>query len=262
MDEEKSHFEAQRVLYVAVTRAKSRLYLLDNSSKSTKHSFRSLLKKQVFLAEEQPDAAEATAHPLLDLFKLPLSYYASENLAPQPYLNPPVTALSSGIPRLSGIVAHQLLQWICENHPATPTDIPWQLAEYEYKKLGFTPAMQAHALTALQAQIKQLFAHPIGSWIIASHQQEQNEYAILVSQQERTITRIIDRLFEYNGLLWIIDFKTGKEDPTTLVKYQQQLTEYAYYLSSQTNLPIHCGLYYLPTSHWVHWEYEVQVNQM
>lgn len=260
MDEEKSHYEAQRVLYVAVTRAKSRLYLLDNTNKSSKHSFRSLLKKQVFLAEDQPEGAEESAYPLPELFKLPLAYYSPDNPAPQPYLNQPITALSSGIPRLTGIVAHQLLQWICENHPATPTDIPWQLAAYEYKKLGFTPALQAQALATLQEQIKQLFAHPIGSWIIAPHQQEQNEYALLVASQERTITRIIDRLFEHNGTLWIIDFKTGKEDANTLIKYKKQLTEYAECLSSQTNLPIQCGLYYLPTSHWVSWEYQAQLN--
>ena len=39
IDEEKTSYEAQRLLYVAVTRAKSRLYLMDSATKTSKGSF-------------------------------------------------------------------------------------------------------------------------------------------------------------------------------------------------------------------------------
>ena len=171
-------------------------------------------------------------------------------------LNAPPAALSAGIPRLTGIVAHQFLQWICEHHPQTIEQIPWNLARDEFKKLGFNEEMQHTALSTLQDQITQMFHNETGAWIIARHHKERNEYELLVEQQNNLVTRIIDRTFEDNGTLWIIDFKTGKEALITSTQHQKQLNEYGYYLSSRTSLPIHCGLYYLSNGHWVSWQYQ------
>jgi ATP-dependent exoDNAse (exonuclease V) beta subunit len=157
---------------------------------------------------------------------------------------------------LIGIITHQLLQWICDHHPATIAEIPWNLANYEFKKLGFDEQMQLEALKILQEQITRIFHDPKGAWIIAKHEKEQNEYALLVAQQGRPVTRIIDRTFEDQNKLWIIDFKTGKEDEKTLIKHQEQLNEYGLYLSERSSLPIHCGIYYLMSNHWVDWQYE------
>lgn len=256
LDEEKSSYEAQRVLYVAVTRAKSRLYLLDSATKLSKGSFHSLLKHQEFTAANQDEIAGELVIPLPKLNRLPLEFYVQNECNLNSFLNAPTKGLSVGIPRLTGIVAHQLLQWICEHHPATVDQIPWNLPQYEFKKLGFDEEAQVSALSALQIQITQLLADPVGSWIIAEHSNEQNEYELLVENQNKTVTRIIDRSFEENNCLWIIDFKTGKEDEKALTKHQQQLNEYGYYLSSRTSLSIHCGLYYLTNSHWINWQYE------
>ena len=116
--------------------------------------------------------------------------------------------------------------------------------------------MQQAALSTLQKQISQLFQDPTGLWIISKHYKEQNEYELLVEYQNNLVTRIIDRTFEDKGILWIIDFKTGKEDVSALSQHQQQLNEYGYYLSSRSPLAIHCGLYYLSNSHWLSWQYE------
>jgi ATP-dependent exoDNAse (exonuclease V) beta subunit len=258
LDEVKSAFEAQRLLYVAVTRAKSRLYLLDNATRISKKSFRSMLKHQQFTEDEPDQTPEETGFPLPQLMKLPLNHYLlPEEATPFPGLTKQATqALSQGIPRLTGIVTHQLLQWICDHHPETPEQIPWNLARYEFRKLGFDETMQHEALTALQKQIRQLFSDPTGLWIIGKHDREHNEYELLVAEQNRPVTRILDRTFEDQGKHWIIDFKTGKEDEETLKQHQEQLNEYASCLHDQTALPIHCGVYYLPSSHWVTWEYK------
>lgn len=256
LDQEKSSYEAQRLLYVAVTRAKSRLYLMDCSSKTSKGSFHSLLKHQEFIDVEQSDTPEETTFPIPELTKLPLEFYSQNKLDTMAPLNARTPDLSTATPRLTGIVAHRLLQWICDNHPKAIEQIPWNLALYEFKKLGFDKEMQQLALSTVQAQISQLFKDETGLWIIAKHDKEQNEYELLVESQNNLVTRIIDRTFEEKGKLWIIDFKTGKEEIKALTQHQQQLNEYGYYLSSLTTLPIHCGLYYLNKSHWVHWQYE------
>ena len=57
------------------------------------------------------------------------------------------------------------------------------------------------------------------------------------------------------GIRWIIDFKTGQDTEASLIKHREQLSEYARYLSEDPLQPICCGLYYLKTDHWVHWDY-------
>lgn len=254
IEAEKSAYEAQRLLYVAVTRAKSRLYLMDSSSKTAKNSFHSLLKHQEFIAHEEDDLAEQITLSPPKLYQLPLAYYTQNKAAPAVFLNAKTPDLAEGIPRLTGIVAHQLLQWICDNHPQSPSDVPWSLARYELKKTGFDQETQEEAFKLLHDQITTLFACPKGKWIIAQHDKEANEYELLVKQNNKTATRIIDRSFEENGIFWIIDFKTGKETDHTRAKHQEQLNEYAKHIACITPLPIQCGLYYLPHAHWVQWQ--------
>lgn len=256
LDEEKNNYEAQRVLYVAVTRAKARLYLFDSSSRTSKSSFRSLLKHQEFEVSKQEEVAESIEHPLPQLYKLPLSFYQKAKSELINFINPATTGLVTGTPRLIGIVTHQLLQWICDNHPRTINEIPWSIAEHELIRLGFDQELQRTALTIIQNQIAQLFKDKTGLWIITKHEKEHNEYELLVEHQNKLVTRIIDRIFVDNSKLWIIDFKTGKEDETALMQHQKQLNEYGYYLSSRYSLPIHCGLYYLANGHWISWQYE------
>ncbi|MFA6302624.1 MAG: UvrD-helicase domain-containing protein [Legionella sp.] len=259
IDAEKAAYESQRVLYVAATRAKSRLYLLCSSSKTAKGSFKSFLKHQTFELIQEESSEDEIRHSLPKLVQLPLYLY--QNTEPgSEFINPPPAHLAPGIPRLTGVVTHQLLQWICDNHPATSAEIPWNLAQYEFKKLGFDAAQTVSAMHTLQEQINALFADAIGSWIIKAHQQEQNEYELLVNHNQKIVTRIIDRTFIEKDILWIIDFKTGKEDEVSLSKHQQQLNEYAYYLSSRTDLTIRCGLLYLVNMRWDEWAYEHSKN--
>lgn len=259
LDEVKSHYEAQRLLYVAVTRAKSRLYLMDHSGRSSKTSFRNLLNHVEFTDDKSIFLIEETNVSLAKLGRLPLDYYrnkGSEVINVRLNAKTAPSLLSANTPRLTGIITHQLLQWICNHHPETVAEIPWNLARYELRKLGFDEKMQHDALFGMEEQITRMFEDQTGLWIISKHHQEQNEYELLVEQQNRPITRIIDRTFEEQGKRWIIDFKTGKEDENSLIKHRQQLHEYGSYLSKHTPLPIYCGIYYLHSNHWVSWQYE------
>lgn len=255
LDDEKSYYESQRLFYVAVTRAKKRLYLSDGSSKTSKRSFRGLLKHQEFISFEPEQEAEISAQGNPQLVQLPISFYQATVEPPFEPLNK-MSTLSSGLPRLIGIVTHRLLQWICDNHPSNLNEIPWLLVTQELSQLGLDKETQIQAEATIKEQLTRLFQDPIGLWIIAAHHKEHNEYPLLVEHNNRLVTRVIDRTFEENNQLWVIDFKTGKEDSQSQKKYQQQLNEYATYLAQQTNLSIQCGLYYLNNNHWVNWAYQ------
>jgi ATP-dependent exoDNAse (exonuclease V) beta subunit len=259
LDEVKNFYEAQRVLYVATTRAKSRLYLMDHCQKTSKNSFRSLLKHQAFKENKALDLAESNPYPAPKLMQLPLHCYQNNdslmNRHEANYSKNPPSTLSTSMPRLIGIVTHYVLQWICDNHPKSFQEIPWNLASYQFKMLGFSEAIQIEALNKVQEQIERLFQDPLGNWIISKQDNEHNEYELLIEHQGKPVIRIIDRIFEEHNKFWIIDFKTGKEEEHKLIQHRLQLNEYGSYLSEHTKLPIHCGIYYLANNHWVHWEY-------
>ena len=256
LDAEKSYYESQRLLYVATTRAKSRLYLLDCSLKPAKQSFRAMLKNQEFLSCLPPEAEIEKPLPTTPLLKrLPLSFYVEEATLILPSSEPAlaIPKMKTNHSRLIGIVTHKMLQWICTYHPSTPGQIPWAFAQQELKALGFSPDIISKALDAIKEQLYSLFADPIGAWLIAPHHNEHNEYELLVEHNERLVTRIIDRTFVDQQQLWIIDFKTGSNDQDSQSKHRQQVQNYAEYLSYQSTLPIRCGVYYLANNHWLSW---------
>lgn len=257
LETEKSQYELQRLLYVAVTRAKKRLYLFDNREKSIQGSFRQLLQNQVFLTDELDNASVQTqeeAVALPELFRLPEDYYHH----PPPFLHQPITntqppVITDNTPRLIGIVAHELLQWVCDHHPETIADVPWELAYNQLKTLGFEGEEFLNAETLLVTQITRFFHNPIGQWIMKPHEQERNEYELLVDHEGKTVTRIIDRTFCEHDVRVIIDFKTGADNTSTQKKHRQQLNDYAALLSYRYTQPVRCGLYYLATDRWVDW---------
>ena len=260
LDAEKGQYEAKRLLYVAVTRAKKRLYLLDGTGRTAKKSFRGLLKQQEFaLYEHEQKAADETI-TLPELSQLPLSFYLQPPIN-NPYTLNTMSELQLAIPRLIGVVTHRLLQWICDNHPSKTNDLPWNLIEQELTQLGLDKETKNNSLKSIKEQIDNLFKDPIGQWIIASHHNEHNEYELLLEKNDTLVTRIIDRTFATKEHLWIIDFKTGKENEVSEATYREQLNEYAYYLTQHSSLPIQCGLYYLATNHWLHWHYEPELSQ-
>lgn len=259
IEEEKNAYELQRLLYVAATRARFRLYLFDHSIQSSKGSFKSLLKNQPFMdfnGDDEEKINTTRHHPKPQLVRLPLTHYtkAPPFSIPTAHQAPPL--FSTGLQRLIGIATHHLLHWICENHPNETDQIPWHLAQHQLTQMGIDGHARADAEALLKKQIQQLFNDPIGQWIIRQQEEEKNEYQLLIELNGRLVTRVMDRTFVANNTRWVIDFKTGQADKETIIAHEKQLNDYAFYLSNQTTKPIQCGLYYLHSSYWHHWCYQ------
>jgi ATP-dependent helicase/nuclease subunit A len=257
LDAEKTAYEQQRLLYVATTRAKERLYLFDYTSSVTKNTFRASLETQCFtpMPSEHVHEAKASDDPLR--YYLPDTFYQ----APALPIIPEALELNSVLPELTparalGTIAHQLLEWICTYHPETPSDVPWTIATHALHALGLSTS----ALNALNEQLETLISNMFhdtrGAWILKKHQDEQNEYALLVHENNRVTTCIIDRLFFENGVCWVIDFKTGQDETEQQKAHQKQLNTYAYHMAEHVNIPIRCGVYYLTHNRWIEWAWE------
>ena len=253
---QKNNYELQRLLYVAATRAKNRLYLFDNHETIHQGTFRHLLQRQVFSTSNNPVDIAIKAKALPRVYHLPISYY--EHLPEQAAIVAPSRLnIADSSARLIGIITHELLQWICDKHPGSLKDIPWTLATHQLKAWGFNALELQAAEAKIQRQITQFFNDSIGQWIIQSHEDERNEYELLVLDDQSIVTKIIDRTFCDQGIRWIIDFKTGYEDKQNQMRYKQQVNDYArLFAARDREKTIHCGLYYLDTNHWVTWAYD------
>lgn len=257
LDAEKEHFEQQRLLYVAATRAKKRLFLFDHQDNSDKKSFRGLLKHQIFqtVTPTENNPIEKERQNLV-LKRLPLSYYQNPISPPKESLNPQEIIGLSNMDRQIGILTHELLQWICTHHPQNINPLPWGYIENKLRQQGISVAQTKTILSQIRNQLHCFLTNETGAWICQEHDKEENEYALLVVEGEDIKTRIIDRTFLADGKRWIIDFKTGQESFLSLKKHQAQVNGYANIFKKIDASPIHCGLYYLSTGSWIDWVYE------
>ena len=253
LDDKKSHYESQRLLYVALTRAKHRLYLFDHYKTIRQGSFSQMLIQQTFTTLEPatkstPDATESL--PLL--WRLPISYYQQSPVLNLKKMNTSPLTIADSTPRLIGIVTHEILQWICTFHPQKASDIPWQLAIDQLMTMGFIEQSLSQALAQIKAHISALIEDARGQWIIKARSDEQNEFELLTEHGESSC--IIDRTFTEAGVRWIIDFKTGQPDEQSLQSHHNQLNHYAELLRQNPRQIIRCGLYYLTNLQWIEWE--------
>lgn len=253
LDGEKERYERQRLLYVGVTRAKKRLFLLDNRVKPHTGSFRAMLATYPFesLVQVQEEGEQPSAYIPPTLSRLTLEAYTDtqKNRFTSGHERP-VLSLETSARRI-GIIAHRWLQRICQAQIKRSTDLPWQTIEAECQQAGLVGDDKEAALALLSLQFNQLFECPQGQWLIDAHTEAQSEYAFCVTQDKRVSTYIVDRIFYADGTRWIIDFKTGHDDEATQAKHKEQVTRYAYFLKSYFNEPIACGVYYLSTGRWV-----------
>lgn len=260
LDAQKEHFELQRLLYVAVTRAKKRLFLFDKQPEPSNLSFRALLKNQVFeLQAPTNNNTQTHSTPLLKRVKLA----CLPTIQPQPFhIHQSFYGLEQTNPsHLLGQIIHLLLQWIGEHHPTSSDQIPWEIATDQLQKMGLNTQ---HYLLEIQQSILAFLNHPIGQWIMQPRSVEYNEYAILTSIEGEITTRIIDRLFIENNTLWIIDYKTGLSDDKSQQKHQNQLNEYAILLNSIFKpSQIQCGIFYLNQPNpWIYWNHKEHIEDI
>lgn len=253
LDAEKDKYEQLRVLYVALTRAKRRLYLLDYHATPAKESFRSTLSQLTFEPFVSTVTTLSNKIKEAGFYRVPLKTYLKQILPLCPEGHEVMILSTDNRARVLGVIAHRWLQWVCERKINHVSAMPWLAIERNCLEAGFVNQEKDWAINALQTQFQRLFNSEIGQWIIASHTDEQNEYALLVSENNAVKTYIVDRTFYEQGCRWIIDFKTGLDDEAAIAKHHMQVERYAWCFRQNSPDPIYCGLYYLATGKWVKW---------
>lgn len=249
-EDKQEYFELQRLCYVAFTRAKKRLYCLDGQEKGASGSFRRLFP------EDYLQKAQASTKSVIEknheslMFRVPQYQYIQEPLEKPPAFHAGECFQNKLWQKHFGTITHRILQWICQFHPQSLSDIPWEIARYQFKTLGWSAKETEKGIEKIQELITQFWNDPIGQWLKKPRAFEKNEFALLIQDGDIVRNAIIDRTFVEDNTLWIIDFKTHTEKQ----QYQQQLNRYAQALNVlYPQYRLSCGLFYLTTATWKTW---------
>ena len=268
VDEKKALFERQRLLYVALTRARSHLHLLAVQGDNTRntHSFFKWIEPHI------PQTTSIQSNMALpsdvkNLKRLKLSYFSDITTEEVFLRNLPISIAEGEKEKaIMGTFIHEQIQYCAENHLKHPSEIDASCWKSRLIELGiYAEKSQEEAIIQAHLALERLYQDERGLWIIQEHQQEKNEYALNYRDENGEIkTAILDRVFIANGICWIIDYKITQEilPQGNLEKhfaplpYQKQLEHYAKLFGTiEKNYPIHLGLYYPLTQSWIAWNY-------
>ena len=239
--------ETDRLLYVAVTRARERLHLLGqvppdrgqpDAGAAPRAARGSLLERlwpvvgSTWPATTSSPASQATAgspsapwqQPVLR--RLPSGWQRpaappSLRLAPasSPALRNPVTYdWASAWARQAGSVAHRWLQQIASEGAAHYPPARLQSLRPQFRQLlrrqGADSASLDQAVLRVEAVLQEALSDPQGQWLLSTgHTEQLNEYSVTVAEGGRYRQLIIDRAFvDSEGVRWIVDYKTSSHE--------------------------------------------------
>lgn len=291
IEKTKSHHEMQRLLYVAVTRARETLHLIgvvNNDSKeptilkkppagsflqilwpSCQHSF------STHVIVPTDEKANLTCKPASIIPTRLTHDWQSPLLNIKPIVqiaeNNPLNATSKlkSDEQIIGTIIHEILAAIgnkplthWQNQTIEPLLRYWQSRQrYQLQSMSLL-----ELFTIVRDAIFKTLSDPIGQWIFSpNHLDAKNELPVTVVDDDGSIIHYrIDRTFiDANNQRWIIDYKTTSPKPdepwgdflnAAVIEHQTQLNQYGKALRHVENRPIKLGLYFPRCSGWHHWD--------
>lgn len=240
--DQQDELEQLRLLYVAATRARRRLYLVGQVRTKAEKDGRtlapppssSLLAKlwpqierdfeSAFAAVPQATETDAAGEPAPYLLRRLASDW---QLPPPPRIDwraeaAPDVAADTAIEfswagetaRQVGVLVHALLDRVAreglERWSAARVDALAPLLEERLCWQGVSPAELEPAIRRILSAVTSTLADERGRWLLTAHDQSVSEYALSGIVAGRTVSGVIDRTFvDEQGVRWIVDYKTG-----------------------------------------------------
>ncbi|MCS5708240.1 UvrD-helicase domain-containing protein [Candidatus Berkiella cookevillensis] len=281
---QKNRYELIRLLYVALTRAKSKLFLCFSLEKNEANdyiepkagSFLELLWDYINISDDTENKIHEDckisnvntpvpfvyrAKQPIDLHRIPMLSYNEDELD----LNRPEREYHHQ--RIAGIIFHRIIAYYCQNQqflsaeealPMLIRSVPFLLRPY-----GLAAEIFENARHAIHHALKNIFSDEKGLWIIDKNHQNrlaEKAFSSVVSlKKEKNIAHIIvDCAFiDENNQAWVVDFKLTHSQEmqqfditTEAEKYKQQLLSYKKVLEHYWKQPVRVGLYFPALPFW------------
>ncbi len=256
------NYETQRLLYVALTRAKQQLYLfavLDPERPSPAPQSLFALLSSSFDHETicYPAHVDSTlVQNESGLKRLPLNWQLPEpwhNWLNEHKTNIPEdntvdsTAFEPNVimRKHVGTLLHRILKYFADTGIRKVDLARWRIQLIE---LGVSASELDTGLSLLNQAVQGILNDPKGQWILQAHEESACEYALHTVYNNKPTRIVMDRTFVDNNQRWIIDYKLGV--PDEIETYAHQLQHYAQILRQIDKRPIRLGLYFPLTTTW------------
>ncbi|MGQ0577702.1 MAG: UvrD-helicase domain-containing protein [Betaproteobacteria bacterium] len=278
LDKEAEDIEAARSLYVAATRAKSRLHLL-TCLKVDDHGVIKMPFKRSLLgiswrafadavrlpAPAQQKAGEQKFLPSGEIRRLPANFEmpaapeATEWKSPGEERQEEQVEFSwvGETSRHMGTVVHAWLHRIADDELKG-----WDAARVTRTRAAVRRQLSARGVSGAELEavvervleaLRNAIADPKGRWVLGPHPEASSEHRI----RTRDRSYVIDRLIrDANGTRWVVDYKTNRHEGANIEgfldreqkRYAAQLDAYATVLGGAS-----CGLYFPLHASWREW---------
>ena len=287
LEREKQDLETGRLLYVATTRAVSRLYLLGHADENSRGELKprsgSLLEKLWPLMQDTFQTGEIKTetpgvefrspqlHRLASDWSIPTSQSARLPASKKTSIasshtetNKIFSGWENPVHRHVGTLVHSLLEqitrtgvdvWLKKDEDLIKSRMERTLIQY-----GVISSDLAEGIQRASEAINTTLASSRGRWILNDHPEQRCELPLTGMVQGELVRSVIDRTFVAEGYRWVIDYKTSIPREGELLEdflrreaehYRDQLNTYVYLLSQQWNhFPIKAALYFPVLDGW------------
>ncbi len=281
LEKSREDAERKRLLYVAATRARTRLHLLvglvreDDSqgpgqfkptartmAADLQEAFMGLFDKES--PGELPERARGMGQPLLqnpEIRRTPDRWAPPEPPAPMIAPRPTETRSPTYVwagerARVLGLTVHRWLQEIAGEGPdAYSRDRLESLRPRTHRILQFhgVPSGELEPLTAdVETALFNTLDDARGRWTLQAHEDAASELALSLQENGRTRSLILDRSFVYEGERWIVDYKITRHEGGDLQaflneeerRHAPQLERYRLAMQARESRPIRTALYF------------------
>jgi len=292
LESAKEEHEAARLLYVAATRARSRLHLVGQvdwkEERAASPKSRSLLEHLwPAVSSEFERLAEQAAAAIDQAIERPphaIRRFASGWKTPEPPAavawKPPAGpeyqgksphdevefSWASETAKHVGTVVHRFLQIVAEEGIAR-----WdarrvaslrEVFARDLQRLGVPDAERKGAVTRVHDALAACLTAERGRWVLGAHAQARMELRLTGTLTGEIVSVAIDRTFvDESGRRWIVDYKTGTHEGGDVEefldrereRYRPQLERYATLMRRLDRRPIRLGLYFPLLGGWREW---------
>jgi len=292
IESQKRENERTRLLYVAATRARKCLHLLghavpDPENESLKTPGSRTLLARIWHAVE-PEFQEALKDyerkspegetAAVKLRGVPLRRLVAgwtpgplpEDIDFKPLYDPsdpdgqesghPTFEWVTELQRRVGVVVHQMLQRM---YAPDLLDFGEDRLRTALRQEGLAGEKLDEAVSRALSALGNIVADERGRWILSRHPRDERELALTTVLDGRAQRYVVDRTFVFEGMRWIIDYKTSAHTGGDLEgfldneqqRYRSQLEGYAGVLQSLESGPVSLGLYFPMLQGWRTWTY-------
>jgi ATP-dependent helicase/nuclease subunit A len=262
LNKAREHFELQRLLYVACTRAKETLYLsgtvkLDAEFNTKQPSASTLLGlvwdhvdfKKHFESEQVDDDSVDTTDPLLK--KVPLEQYRQFDLTTLQQYDALTqhselkTSHFSDWRTQTGTLIHYLFSHALM---LPRFHISEQQLNYLMSRNLIQKNDQVQGLKLIKQALSNLRNGEHGQWLLQAHEDKHTEFELVIQNEHSAQGKqYIDLTFIDNGTRWIVDHKVITSDNVSVNKLKQQyapqLEAYRESMASLESRPCRLALY-------------------